>query len=192
MFARIAVVAAAISFVTPHAVRAQSAPEPARWEFRVSSGALVPTGARQDELTRGKFTAAQISYTVSPRVVVVGTTGWGRARGTAIGAPKLDVFSYDVGTEIGPARPQAGRRLTFRPFAAAGAGGRSYNYRDEALDAAHNLTAYAGFGGELGIRRVHLRIEARDYVGAFTPLDGKGNAAARNEVVFLAGVRLGL
>jgi hypothetical protein len=192
MFARIVIVAAAVSFIMPQAVRAQSAPEPARWEFRVSSGALVPTGARQDELTRGKFTAAQISYAVSPRVVVVGTAGWGRARGTAIGAPKLDVFSYDVGTEIGPVQSRTGGRVTFRPFAAAGAGGRSYNYRDEALDATHNLAAYAGVGGEIGIRRVHLRVEARDYVGAFTPLDGAADASARNEVVVLAGVRFGL
>jgi hypothetical protein len=192
MLTRIAIVVAAVSFVTPHAARAQNAPEPARWEFRVSSGALVPTGARQDEFSRGNFTAAQISYLVSPRVVVVGTAGWGRARGTAIGAPKLDVFSYDVGTEIGPARPQAGRRLTFRPFVAAGAGGRSYNYRDLRIDATHDLTGYAGVGGEIGIRRVHLRLEARDYVGAFTPLDGEGQATTRNEVVVLAGVRFGL
>jgi hypothetical protein len=192
MFIRIAIAVAAVSFATPLVARAQSAPEATRWEFRVSSGALVPTGARQADLTHGNFTAAQLSYAVAPRVVVVGTAGWGRARGTAIGAPKLDVFSYDIGTEIGPARRQSGRRLTFRPFAAAGAGGRSYNYRNLPVDATHDLSVYAGIGGEIGIRRVHLRIEARDYVGAFTPLDDEGPAATRHEVVVLTGVRFGL
>ena len=43
-------------------------------------------------------------------------------------------------------------------------------------------------GGELGIGRVRLRLEVRDYVTSFKPLDGKGAAGTRNDVV-MAGLR---
>jgi hypothetical protein len=182
MFLRIAIVVAAATVVLPHAVAAQTTPERTPWEFRVSNGAFVPAGAHRRELVQGNVTAAQLSYEVSPRVVLVGTGGWGRTRGTDIGAPKVDVFSYDIGTEVGPARPAADARFSVRPFLAAGAGGRAYNQRGVPLDAVHNATVYAGAGGEIGVRRVHLRVEARDYAAAST----------RHEVVVLVGVRFGL
>jgi hypothetical protein len=85
-------------------------------------------------------------------------------------APKVDVSTYDLGAEARAPQWFAGRALTFNAFAGAGAGGRGYNYRDQDVDATRHISAYVAAGGEVGIRRMHVRVEFRDYVGGFTPL----------------------
>jgi hypothetical protein len=105
------------------------------------------------------------------------------------GAPKLDVFTYDVGAEARAPQWFAGQAVTVNAFAGGGAGGRSYNYRNLDVDATRNVAAYVAVGGDVGIRRVHVRVEVRDYVGGFTPLAGGGHGATRNDVVVMAGLR---
>jgi hypothetical protein len=39
------------------------------------------------------------------------------------------------------------------------------------------------------VRRIRVRVEARDYVTGFKPLAGTGAAATRNDVVLMAGLR---
>ena len=57
------------------------------------------------------------------------------------------------------------------------------------VDATRNVSAYVAGGGDIGIRRVHVRVEVRDYVGGFTPLAGGGHGNMRNDVVVMAGLR---
>jgi hypothetical protein len=45
------------------------------------------------------------------------------------------------------------------------------------------------FGGELGVGRVGLRVEVRNYVTGFKPLVGVGKIDTRNDVVLMASVR---
>src|SRR5918992_1411401 len=173
---------------------AQSAPSAPKahtgWNFLVSSGTLVPTGVQRHAIKRSNLTTAQLSYVVHPSLAVMTTLGWARSRDVAsVNDPKLDVFTYDLGAEVRAPRWLAGDVMSFSPFAGVGAGVRSYNYRSLEIDATHNLAAYASAGGEIGIGRVHLRIEARDYVTGFKPLDGVGAADTRNDVVLVAGLR---
>ena len=113
------------------------------------------------------------------------TVGWARSRDVATeGQPKLDIFTYDVGAEL----RAAGRSV--EPFAGIGAGGRSYNYRKLDVAATHNVAAYASAGGEIGIRRVRVRLEARDYIAGFKPLSGAGAGCTGNDVVVMAGLRI--
>ena len=160
------------------------------WEFLVTSGAVVPTGAQRDAIKRGNLSAAQLSWVVRPALAMTATVGWARSRDVAtVGNPKLDAFTYDVGAELRAPRWIAGDRITFSPFAGVGAGGRSYNYRSLDVDATHNLAAYGSAGGELGMRRVRLRVEARDYVSGFKSLDGQRAGRTGNDVVVMAGLR---
>ena len=184
------------TLVATNRVVAQSAePQPSTeqnrgWGFLVSSGAIVPTGHQRDAIKRGNLTAAQLSWVVRPALAVIATAGWARSRDiAAAGDPKLDVFTYDLGAELRAKRWSARDAITFRPFAGVGAGGRSYNYRSLDVNATHNVAAYGSAGGELGIRRVRVRIEARDYVAGFKPLDGLGAARTGNDVVVTAGLR---
>jgi hypothetical protein len=178
----------------PRAADAQAArPAPAAangWELIASSGALVPTGALRVALKDASLSTAQLSYVVRSRLAVTTTVGWARSRDLLTeGDPKLSVFTYDVGVEARAPRWRAGEVVTFTPFAGAGAGGRSYDYRGREVDATHALAGYMAAGGELGAGRLRLRLEARDYVTGFKPLVGGGAAAARNDVMLLAGLR---
>lgn len=161
-----------------------------RWEVLVPSGTLVPTGDERDAIKRGSLTAFQLTYVARPALAITSTVGWARSRDVATaGDPKLDVFTYDVGAELRATSWPTGTAVTISPFAGVGAGGRSYNYRNLDIDATHNLAAYGSIGGELGVRRVRLRLEARDYVTGFKPLSGRGAARTGNDVVVMAGLR---
>ncbi len=170
---------------------AQSSSSPDRsWEFRITSGGLVATGDQRNSLKDAQATAAQLSWDVRPSLAVTGTFGWARSRDiAALGSPKLDVFTSDLGIEARSTEWSAGRAVTFRPFAGAGAGVRSYNYRKLDVDATHNVAGYVSAGGELGIRRVGVRLEVRDYATGFKPLVGAGRSEMRNDVVMMVGLR---
>src|SRR4051812_2118808 len=103
--ARIALAIAIGAAVAATQAHAQDADSPARtthWEFRLTSGKLVPTGAQRDVLEKQSgVSAAQLTYVMHPNVAVTGTFGWARSRDIATsGDPKLDLFTYDVGTEL--------------------------------------------------------------------------------------------
>lgn len=185
---------AAITLVTGGDLAAQehhTAPRESRWEFLLPSGTVVPTGVQRDVIKRANLSAAQLSFLVNPMFAVTSTVGWARSRdAAAAGNPKLDVFTYDVGVEARGPRLIDGPAVAFRSFIGAGAGGRSYNYRSLEVDATHNLGGYASIGGDLEIRRVGVRLEARDYVTGFKPLAGSGAAHTGNDIVVLVGLRL--
>jgi hypothetical protein len=193
-----AVIAAAIAStlattgsLSAQTTEGQAAPEPkSRWEVAVPSGSLIPTGAQRDAIKRGNLTAIQLTYVARPALAITSTFGWARSRDIQLaGSPKLDVFTYDVGAEARAPQWVGGKAITFRPFVGAGAGARSYNHRKLDIDATHNVAAYASAGGDLGVRRIRIRLEARDYVAGFRPLAGEGTSRTGNDVVVMVGVR---
>lgn len=167
--------------------RAQSGPS--RWELLVSSGTLVPTGTQRGAIARGGVTAAQLSF-VPGSVAVTATVGWARTRDVASpDTPKIDAFLYDLGIEVRAPLLQMGA-FSLSPFGGTGVGARSYDYRSLEQEATHNLAAFVGVGGEIGVGRIRLRLQLRDYVTGFKPLHGDGASGRRNDVVLLAGLRL--
>lgn len=167
------------------------APKPRRWDLLVSSGTMVPTGEHRDAIKRGNLTAAQLSHAPHPAFAVNATVGWARSRDLGLDDdPRLDVFTYDIGGEVRGRAARLGAGFSASPFAGLGGGVRSYDYRNRAAEATHNLAAYASAGGELGKGRVRLRLELRDYLTDFRPLGGESGSELRNDVALLAGLRL--
>ena len=159
-------------------------------ELRVTSGAFVPTGNQRASLNNAQVTAAQVAWVVRPSLAVTGTFGWARSRDRGlVNTPRLDVFTSDVGVEARPTLWFAKHAVSLSPFAGVGAGVRSYNYRKLDVDATNNLAGYASAGGELGIGRMGLRLEVRDYATGYKPLAGAGRSEMRNDVVMMAGIR---
>ena len=185
MFTRIAVTAALLLGATT--VTAQQLDSRA-WELRIPSGALIATGAQRDQIKNAQMTGLQLTRKLGSAFALTGTFGWARSRDlAAIDTPKLDVFTSDVGIETcfedfakGP--------VSFHTFAGIGGGARSYNYRSLDVDATSNLAGYVAAGGELGMGRVALRLEARDYATGFKPLASAGTSAARTDVVVMASL----
>ncbi|MEO6444116.1 MAG: hypothetical protein ABIZ91_11975 [Gemmatimonadaceae bacterium] len=177
------------SYSIPSAAQ-DAAARPSRWEIRVGSGRLIPTGDQRRILKPADLTAAQVAWVVRPSFAITGTFGWARSRDLgSLNAPKLDAFTSDLGVELRPAPWFAGRVVTFSPLVGLGGGARSYNYRSVEADATHNLSGYAALGGEFGARRVALRLELRDYASGFKPLVGAGTSDTRNDVVVMAALR---
>jgi hypothetical protein len=129
----------------------------------MTGGALVATGGQRSSLKNAQTSAAQVSWMVRPSLAVTSTFAWSRSRDVSmISQPKLDVFSSDLGLESRLGERFRESAVTFSPFVGLGAGARSYNYRKLNEDATHNLAAYAAVGGEIGVRHVGVRLEARD------------------------------
>ena len=186
------VAASGILYAGPVGAQSQVVPESRNsWELLLSSGALVPAGAQRDFIKDANLSTAQLSYVIRSRYALTTMFGWARSRDLgSVGAPKLDVFTYDVGAEARAPRKIGGESMSFTPFIGAGAGSRNYNYRNLDVAATHNFAGYAAVGGELGRSRLRVRFEVRDYVTGFKPLGGSESAGTRNEVVAFVGLRL--
>ncbi len=168
----------------------EAAPRARSWEFRASSGALVVTGAERGHLKSGQLSAAQLSWSVRPRLALTGTFAWAQSRDLAAAdAPKLDVFTTDIGLEGRSATWHADGPVSIGTFAVLGGGARSYNYRKLDEPATHNLAGFGGVGGDIGMGRVGLRLEARSYAAGFKPLAGVGRSRVGSDVVIMGALR---
>ncbi|MGE3510333.1 MAG: hypothetical protein AB7N65_15795 [Vicinamibacterales bacterium] len=162
------------------------------FELLVPSGTVVPTGSQEDDMERAPLTAVQLSYGVRPDLVLTSTVGWARTARTGLGPEaKLDLFTYDAGVEYRLPRRSADRRINFKPFTGAGVGARTHSHRNTEVATTHHLATYASVGGELGLSRVRVRLEVRDYLTWVTPFGASG-PTRRNDIAVLAGLRLAL
>lgn len=169
-----------------------SAPSTPGFEVLLPTGSINPTGHQQAELKRANLTAAQLSYGLRPDLVLTGTVGWARSRPLRFGTDvKLDLFTYDMGAEYRVPRRVADGRFNIKPFTGLGVGARTFNYRAVEVATAHNLTAYASVGAEVALVKIRLRLEVRDYVSWLSPTGGS-ETVRRNDVAFMAGIRLGV
>jgi hypothetical protein len=180
-----------LTTVRPAHAQSSVAPKPG-FELLVPSGTVVPTGSQENDVKNAKLTAVQLSYGLRPDLVLTSTVGW--ARTTPLGLrpeAKLDLFTYDAGVEYRLPRRSPDRGINFKPFTGVGIGARTHSYRHVDVATTHNLATYASVGGELGLLRVRVRLEVRDYLTWVTPL-GASDSTRRNDVAVLAGLRLAL
>lgn len=181
----------AMTFTTAALARAQSStPKTPGFELVVPSGTVVPTGTHRDTIKRGNLTAMQVSYGLRPDLVLTGMFGWARTRPIGLGSDaRLDMLSYDIGAEYRLPRRSTDTRVNFKPFAGLGAGARTYNYRHIDVATTHDMAAYVSAGAEVGLGRVRLRLEARDYVSG-SGLAHSSDRNPKNDIAVLAGLRL--
>lgn len=169
---------------------AKNAPSTFAIEIRPFAGAHVPTGDQRDLLRDALLVGAQTTYRVTPAFALTGTVGWSPSKDRiSAGDQTLDVLQYDVGAEL-RAPAWYGGAVTFSPFVGLGVGGRTYSYRHLDVDSRTNVAGYGAIGGDVGLGRWGLHLEARDYLSRFEPLVGAGDTGTRNDVTLAAGVTL--
>jgi hypothetical protein len=162
-------------------------------EVRPFAGAFLPTGPARTDLKSALLAGAQVSARLVPQLAVTGTFAWTPNNDrTLVGEPTLDVYQYDLGLEARGAGWFEGDGWDFTPFVGVGGGGRTYDYRNIGVGSTTDVDGYGAVGGELGYGRLGLRVEARDYISQFHPLNGIGLTTNHNDVDVAAGLRLRL
>lgn len=190
------IVASALAFVSAAlaagpALAQSASPRTPGFEIVAPAGSMgAATG--DGPATRGALTAVQLSYGLRPDLVVTGTVGWARMRPVALGDDaRLHMVTYDIGAECRRPRRVSDGLVTFKPFTGAGLGARTYHYRHADVDTTNHLAVYVSAGGELGVGRVGLRLEVRDYLTGAS-LTNPSATTRVNDVAVMAGLRLGL
>ena len=191
---RTSVALVVLTSLAAFAVRA-SAQAPAissgAFELRPYVGAFIPTGDQRDLLKDAVLVGGQASWRLAPALALTGTVGWTPSKDKiSAGNQTLDIVQYDLGVEARAAGLTGGESWNFTPFAGVGLGGRTYSYRDLNVDSKTDFDGYGAVGGEFGLGRVGLRIEARDYVSRFKPLTGSGENTTRNDIALAAGLTI--
>lgn len=172
-------------------------------ELRPFVGAFIPTGENRELLQDAVLTGGQLAYRLTPAFGIVGTFAWSPSTDrTTWGAPgalrreaDVSVFQYDLGVEGHLPNRVEGSRWGISAFGVAGAGARTYDYRDLDQAAETSFAGFVGVGTDLGpvAGRWALRLEARDYISAFKGLRGElMERKARNDVVLAVGLTVAL
>jgi len=162
-------------------------------ELRPFAGALIPTGPARAYLKNALLAGGQVSVRILPQLAATGTFGWSpNTDRSFLGAPTLDVYQYDVGVEGRAAGLFQGDNWYLTPFAGLGGGGRTYNYRNLSLRSTTDVAGYGAVGADVGYGRIGLRVEGRDYISQFHPLNGVGTTVNHNDVALGAGVTVRL
>ena len=160
--------------------------------IRPNVGVFVPTGDQRDLLEDAFLVGIQGSYDLTPSFALIGSFGWAPSKDLTLAKEKVDLFQYDLGIEgrLPNLTPSAG--ISTRPYAALGAGGRTYDFRDLGdADAQTNFLGYGALGVDLAQATgpLGVRLEARDNVTAFKGLRGElAERKARNDLQFSAGL----
>jgi hypothetical protein len=160
-------------------------------------GALVATGHQNDVIENAVLIGGQASYALHPNVAVIGTFGWSPNREKlSPQQPALDLYQYDLGLEGRLNDVTRRSRVITRPYAALGAGARTYDPRNVPnADAESNLLLYSAAGVDLRHAggRFGVRVEARDNVTWFKGARGElAELQAHNDLQFSAGLTFGL
>lgn len=185
------VLATLTALTRPAAGQGDSQPDtPRRWELRITSGSMMPVGELSDALRSAPLTAAQVAWLPRPRLAVVSTIGWARSRDlVALGAPKVDAITADLGAELRSRTRTFGAGGRLGGFVGSGLGVRRYDSRAANADATHHFATYAAVGGDVDLHRVGLRLELRDYVGGFAGTTGAGARTIGSDLVVMATLR---
>ena len=162
-----------------------------RGEVRPFVGAYLPTGDQRDLLRDAFLVGLQGAYRVIPQFAITGSVAWSPSKDRITrGDQSIDLYHYDVGVEGRAASWLRGAAWDFTPFFGLGIGGRTYDYRDLDVETRTRGVGYGALGAELGLGRVGVRVEARDYLSSFVPLTGPGDSETRNDVTLSAGLTI--
>ena len=159
-------------------------------------GALMGTGDQHDALKSAVLVGGQATYAFHPNFAVVGTFGWSPSQDKlSPQQPKLDLYQYDLGLEARLNDLTSTSSFVTRPYAAVGAGGRTYDLRNVPnADAQTNALGYGAVGIDLDHEsgKFGLRLEARDNLTGFKGFRGElADRKARNDVQLSAGLTFG-
>ena len=157
-------------------------------ELRPFIGASVPTGGQRDLFKDAALVGLQGAFELRPTTHVLGTLSWTPAHNRYVAADEnVSIFAYDVGIEKGLVKPFASG-WELRPFFGVGAGARTYAFKSRALKDQTCVAGYGALGTELQLRRVAMRLEARDNLYCYKSPIGGIESKTRSDFAFALGL----
>ena len=137
-------------------------------ELRPFAGRYIPFGSMGADFKGANSFGVQTALELSPYFHVVANVGWtdGTSTIAALSNGKTTIMQYDGGVEVNGVVP-FGTGWSFRPFAGAGAGARSYSYEEQGVGSRTGFSGYGTVGAELRRAAIALRLEGRGYLNAF-------------------------
>ena len=166
-------------------------PAQERWrqpsvEIRPFAGAFLPVGAFDADFKSATMVGLQGAIEMNRHIHGIATVGWTHGHNRLFTSDVTHIWQYDVGAELNAVK-EMGWGWYFRPFLGAGAGGRTYDYRDVDVKTTSCTAGYGSLGAEVQRNIVALRVEARDYLSCFeSPLTAKKNT--RNDIALTFGL----
>jgi hypothetical protein len=155
-------------------------------------GVYVPVQDQADDLSEALALGGIVRTDINEWIGVVGSFWWAPSEAEvpsiSLTEEDIDLFQYDLGIEV---RPFANRddHWFIQPFIGAGAGGRSYSFRDLDADAETDFAGFGSIGGEIAFQRLALRLEARGYLSDYDGLTGAHpDSEGRGEFTFTTGL----
>jgi len=169
-------------------------------EVRPVVGAFIPTGDQRDLLKDAVLVGGEVGWHFARSFALVGSFGWAptKDKTTALTGStlftgreeKVDLYQYDLGLEWRlPYSIQTAWAV--RPYLGAGAGGRTYSYRDVTSSSQTDFLGYGKIGVDVAPSTglLGLRFEARDNLTRFEGLRGElADATTRNDVQLTGGL----
>ena len=162
--------------------------EPVRFELRPIASLYLPFGSQGDDFKSAPSYGLQAGLELSSNLHVLASGSWmdGKSKIPAMLNDGVTMWQYDVGVEVNGLRQIANTWL-FRPFVGAGAGARTYDYKQAGIEMSTCTAGYAAAGTEFQRSVLALRLESRGYISCFKqPLTGE--SLNRGDVLFSFGL----
>lgn len=160
-------------------------------EYRVIAGAYIPTGSQADLLKSTAVVGLQGGAELNRRLHVIATVVYATPKTKGLSYTNdVHIYQYDAGAELFHVYSASSEtnHWTFRPFAGAGVGARTYHPQHSDVKSSTDMTGYGSLGAELQHVNIALRLEARDYVTRFNGFNGELTAKTYNSLVVGGGL----
>lgn len=159
-----------------------------RFELRPVASLYLPFGSQGDDFKSAPSYGLQAGLELSTNFHVLASGSWmdGRSKIPALVDGNVTMWQYDLGIEANSLHRLASAWL-FRPFVGAGAGERTYDYRQPGVAMSTCTAGYAAAGTEFQRSVLAFRLESRGYISCFKqPLTGE--SLNRSDVLFSFGL----
>ena len=139
-----------------------------RLELRPFAGRYIPVGSMSDDFKSANTFGGQTALELSDHLHVLASVGYtdGTSTIAALVNGATKIWQYDGGVEVNGIMP-FGNGWSFRPFAGAGLGARSYKYAETGIGSRTGVSGYGALGSELRRGEIALRVEGRGYINQF-------------------------
>lgn len=168
-------------------VGALQAQTPPRVELRPFVGGFIPL--QPDVYREAYLLGLGGGMELDRQFTIVGSFGWSPGTMVRTVSPyNVNTYIYDLGLERAFHPAITSTDWEEGPFAGAGIGGHTYDYKDPSLATKTFFSGYLSLGEEMQLRRISLRLEGRLYGTQFQSPTANSHTTMKTDLAILSGL----